>query len=129
MPAGIRTCPSPKNAADGGLSSVRVVSTSSINATVLKSSPGRLHAAHLMNFSLSGSPIYLKLYNKATAPVVASDVPIMILPLTSIAPTVFDSALGVAFSVGIAYVMVTGAGNTNSTGIGADEVVGSLIYA
>ena len=81
---------------------------------------------------MNASPCYLKFYDKATAPAVASDTPVAVYLIPgSTAGGVREVRLppeGMAFVVGIAFVIVTGAGNTDATEVAAGEVVVSGTY-
>lgn len=55
------------------------VTTASTNSVVVKASGGNLYEATFSN--VTASAMYVKIYNKATAPVVGTDVPVMTIPL------------------------------------------------
>lgn len=58
---------------------ISVVSTASTNASVQKSTAGNLFEITASN--PTATPAFLKVYNKATAPTVGTDVPIMTVPV------------------------------------------------
>jgi hypothetical protein len=96
------------------------------NATVAKASPGTLKSIDAVN--TTGAVIYLKFYNKATAPTVGTDVPLLTIALP--ANGARSVALNVAFSVGISYALVTGAADSDNTAVGAGAVIGlNVAYA
>jgi hypothetical protein len=95
----------------------RLLSAASTNATSLKGSAGVLFAIYAIN--LNAAIRYLKFYNKASAPTVGSDTPVLTLPIPA-------SATGAGFRVrarhrdwpsatGIAYATTTGVGDADST--------------
>jgi hypothetical protein len=72
----------------------RLISAASTNATSLKGSAGVLFAVYAVN--LNAAIRYLKFYNKASAPTVGSDTPVLTLPIPASATGagflfVFDS--------------------------------------
>jgi len=90
------------------------------NATVAKATPGSLKFIDAVNTTIG--VIYLKFYNKATAPTVGTDVPVLTLALPATSSRTIE--LGVAFSVGIGYALVTGAADNDNTAVGAGAVIG-----
>lgn len=96
-------------------------SAATTNATSVKNTAGNIY--NMMASNTSSSPRYLKLFSKASAPTVGTDIPILIitLPANSFTPINFGSqgfrpALGIAFSI-------TGAvADLDTTVIGASEV-------
>lgn len=96
-------------------------SAASTNATSLKSSAGSITT--LMVSNLSASARYLKLFNKASAPVPGTDTPFMTIPLPA---NTFQnlplSDMGIRFSTGIAYAITASAALNDASSIGANEV-------
>lgn len=88
-------------------SAYAAVSTASTNAAVVKASAGNLHEITATN--PTATPAFLKLYNKATAPTVGTDVPLVTIPLAANAVQAINfGALGKRFAAGIA-IAITGA--------------------
>lgn len=98
-----------------------VNSAATTNATVVKASAGTVY--HLVASNVSASPRYLKLYNKATAPTVGTDVPLVtiILPAGSTVPVNFG-VLGHRFATGIGLAITGAAADNDTTAIAAGEV-------
>src|SRR6478752_7194610 len=71
---------------------------------------------------------YVKLYNKATAPVVGTDIPtcVFAIPPSNSVNLTFNA--GIAFPLGLGIGLVTGVIDGNSTSIGASETVVTLSY-
>ena len=113
----------------GGLVSVNRLASAaaSVNATVAKASAGRVYKIH--GYNAATSVRFLKLYNKASAPTVGTDVPVVAIPL---APSKeFDVDLGLIgqyFSTGIAYALTTGAADADTGALTAADVVGLAIW-
>ena len=92
------------------------------NGTSLKTTAGNIYALTVSN--VTASTIYLKLYNKATAPTVGTDVPLMTIPVAANSFVTYEfGRLGARFATGIAYA-VTGAITTADT---TAVLAGSLI--
>lgn len=93
----------------GTPSRFRLTTTASTNATVIKAAPGILTLVVTSNPTVTGA--YLKVYDKATAPVVGTDVPVVTQTIQSAGggaqPFVLNLAGGIPFSAGIA-IAVTG---------------------
>lgn len=101
-------------------------SAATTNATLVKSSAGAIYSVN--GYNASAGVIYLKFYDKATAPTVGTDVPVLTYALPPTATFSFEVPFG--FSTGIGYGMVTGAADNNTTAIGAGDVLGlTIVYA
>lgn len=104
------------------LSSSRLVSAAgSDNATNVKASAGVLH--HVIGYNAAASARYLKFYNKATAPTVGTDTPVLTLYLMPNSAFVLDFPEGFAFSLGIGYGMTTAAADNSTAALTAGDVV------
>lgn len=99
-------------------------SAASNNATLAKAGAGDLFAVQAHN--TTASVIFLKLYNKASAPTVGTDVPVKTLALAPGASLGASAvwANGLYFSTGIAYALTAGAADSDATAIAAGAVVG-----
>ncbi len=125
----------PEPQTTGGLSISRVISAATTNATPVKASAGQVYSLYVANVS-TGSVRYLKLYNKASAPTVGTDTPVMTIPIpgTSItgaagAGVVIDTGgMGIAFATGIAFALTTGVADADTGAVAANEIVVNLLY-
>ncbi|PKR87334.1 hypothetical protein CXZ10_20000 [Pleomorphomonas diazotrophica] len=116
-------------ATSAGLATVaRLVSAAaSTNAGSVKASAGRLYKAH--GYNAATAVRFLKLYNKASAPTVGTDVPVATIPLKP--SDSFDLDLipiGQYFSTGIAYALTTGAADADTGALTAADVVGLAFW-
>lgn len=109
----------------------RLISAASTNATSVKASAGTITTITAVSMNET-TVSYLKIYDKATAPTVGTDVPV----LTIAVPTHLQGAgivipipNGVTFSNGIAIAVTGGVADSDTTAVGADEVVINLTYA
>lgn len=98
--------------------------------TVVLAAPGRLLSLNVSN--IATAPCYVKFYNKATAPAVASDVPVWSCSCVGLAAggTAFVPLPpeGILFSTGISFVIVTGLADTNATEVANTDVIVSGSY-
>jgi hypothetical protein len=99
----------------------------STNATSAKASAG--NAFKVAGYNAKASVVYLKLYNKASAPTVGTDTPFMTIPLAASAVFNIDFA-ELYFSTGVAYGFTTDAADNGTTALAAGDILGfSLVYA
>jgi hypothetical protein len=109
-------------------SAISVTSAASTNASSQKATAGSLFEITADNMTASAK--FVKLYNKATAPTVGTDIPILTLEIAANASrTVEFGALGKRFTTGIA-MAITGAqpvADTTATAAGDVHVHGSYI--
>lgn len=135
LPAGTNTigksiCDMSATIANGPAFSVhRLVSAAaSTNATSVKASAGRV--LKIRGYNAKAAVCHLKLYNKASAPTVGTDIPFMTIPLK--ASYVFDidfENFGLNFSTGIAYAITGAAADADTTALVAADVVGlAVVY-
>lgn len=113
-----------------GLTPQKLISAASTNATSVKASAGQVYTviAHNTNAAVR----YLKLYNKASAPTVGTDVPFLTLPIPGNAAGagfVLDTGgIGIAFGTGIAMALTTGVSDVDSGAVAANEIVVNVLY-
>lgn len=114
-------------ATSGGLSIGRVISAASTNATSTKGSAGQVCGLHASNTNAAAR--YLKLYNKATAPTVGSDTPVMtlLIPPNS-SGIVMNNDLCIAFATGIAEALTTGVTDADTGAVAVNEIVFHIFY-
>lgn len=102
-------------------------STATTNATSVKASAGSVFGVNVSNTGASAR--FLKLYNKASAPTVGTDVPVLTIPIAASAVgSVTLGSLGLRFTTGIAFAITGAAADTDTTAIGASEVKVALAY-
>ncbi len=103
----------------------RKVSLASINATVVVTGPGRLCQVIVGN--ANAAVRYLKFYDKASSPTLASDTPFLVIPIppANAAPPI---NCDIPFVQGLGFVMTTGGADTNTGAVAADEIFLTLTY-
>ena len=114
----------------GGLSLYRNLD---LNATGIniKASAGQLYSMVVVNRSNTES--FLKFYNKASAPVVGTDTPVMTIPLDAKngggqASTVIETSLGLEFSLGIGIACTTGLADASVATPAVNSIVANIGY-
>lgn len=101
-------------------------STASTNINLIQSGHRALSGLYATN--IGATVAYVKLYNKATAPVLATDVPVMIIPLAAAAagmPGVYQISscdVGYRFPLGIGIAITGGIADTDATAVAAGQV-------
>lgn len=132
LPAGSNTIGAValKPTTSGGTTPHKKISAASTNATSLKASAGQLYS--IAAFNLNAAARFLKIYDKASAPTVGTDTPVLTFLLpgnTAGAGFTTDFAAGIAFANGIAYALTTGIADTDTGAVAANEIVINLAYA
>ena len=105
-----------------------VQSLASTNALLVKA--GATRVARVVGYNAKATVVFLKLYNKASAPTVGTDVPVLTFALKP--QQNFDisaETLGFNFATGCSYCITAGAADTDTTAIAAGDVLGlNIIY-
>ena len=102
-------------------------SANDTNATSAKATPGSLF--HVNGYNSSATITYLKFYDKATAPTVGTDVPVLTLSLPALAVFSYDLQ-GFVFATGIAYGLTTAAADNGTAAPAAAAILGlNAVYA
>ena len=100
---------------------LNINSAATTNATSVKTSAGTLYNVSASNTNAAAR--YLKLYNKASAPVVGTDVPVLTLLLPAGASIDHDFGLvGHRFTTGIALALTTGIADSDAGAVAAAEI-------
>ena len=100
-------------------------STNSTNATSVKASAGTVFNMIVHNTHSGGgggSAIAFRLYDKATAPIVGTDVPMIIIHIPSNSSKEINFTSGISFTNGIAYSLTDGDSLLDATAVDADGV-------
>jgi hypothetical protein len=98
-----------------------ISSAATTNATSVKNSAGTAYSVTASN--TGASPAYVKLYNKASAPTVGTDVPVltMAIPASGTVNVSFGSQ-GHRFATGIALAITNGAADSDTAAVAAAQV-------
>lgn len=97
-------------------------SAAGTNLGAIKASAGTLYT--LAGFNAGAAVAFVKLYNKASAPVLATDVPVLVVPIPAggAMPPVHLGELRHRFATGIAIAVTGGAADTDATAVTAAQV-------
>jgi hypothetical protein len=101
-------------------------SAATTNGALVLTGTSGLHAFYATN--TGATPAYVKLYNKATAPTVGTDVPAMVLPVPAAVSGVPGAATlpighnGFRFALGLGIAVTGGAADTDTTAVAAGQV-------
>jgi len=107
-----------------GLTSSRVNAAASTNATSLKASAGNIGRIDV--FNVAAYNVFLKLYNKASAPTVGTDTPVWTIPVAAGGGFSADFPRGKSFATGIAYAITKLQADTDTTVVAAGDLTGSI---
>lgn len=112
--------------ATGGLSLHRKLAAASTNSTSVKGSAGQIYNIVVSNMTAAAK--FLKLYDKATAPTVGTDTPVVTIPLQANSTSSIEWVNGMPFSVGIGYGLTGALADADTTALAANDVVLNLGY-
>lgn len=112
----------------GGVTQYRRLATADTNLAVIKASAGRVYGFVISNNTAAAK--FVKLYNKATAPVLASDVPLRTILVPANGVAAYHIGQGLAgFSAGIAIAATGAIGDTDATALAANDLIIQVDYA
>lgn len=110
----------------GGGSDYHKVSAASNNAASVKGAAGQVYG--VQGFNVAGYPVYVKLYDKATAPNPAADTPLRTVPMQSGVRCDDDIFQGLTFALGIGIAIVKGIADNDNTSVAASDCVVDVDY-
>lgn len=105
----------------------KLISVASTNAGTVKASAGRVYGWSFSN--LSANWVFVKLFNKATAPVPGTDTPVESIAIPPGREAQFHNMFGVAHASGIGIAVTSGYADMDTGAVAAGDVIGSLLYA
>jgi hypothetical protein len=114
--------------ADGTPSYQKFISGTGLNATAVKGSPAKLTILNIVNGAATLR--YFKIYNKASAPTVGTDIPLITITLpTGSSSFTLPAFIGIDFSVGLSFACTLGVADADTTPFTvAGEVTAMLAY-
>lgn len=114
----------PQYTAGTALEVVRLVGAATTNATIAKSSPGRLFGWSCSNINAAAR--YLKIYNTAGTPVPGTTPVVMTIMLPAASTVHVQLPAGINFTAGIGFALVTGITDADTTAVAASEQIVQL---
>jgi len=114
-------------ASDNSITGTKVIAAASTNATSVKASAGKIYLIHAYNSDTVG--YWVKMYNKASAPTVGTDVPVATMYAPPGGGFVIAADLGNYYSTGIALATTLLATDADTTAVtNANKLVINLRY-
>jgi hypothetical protein len=110
----------------GGGSDYHKVAAGSNNAANIKNAAGQVYGVQGINLALY--PVYVKLYDKASAPNPAADTPVRTIAMQSGVRCDDDIPKGLAFVNGISIAIVKGIADNDNTSVVANDCVVDVDY-
>lgn len=107
----------------------RIAAAASTNATSVKATPGKVYKIALYNNAAYA--VFLKLYNKASAPTVGTDVPLVTVgvPATATGASIQIDLDGMDFGLGIAYAITKLVADSDTTVVVANDLIGTMQWS
>lgn len=109
-----------------GATASRINAAASTNATSLKASAGQLYTIDVYN--AAAYAVFLKLYNKASAPTVGTDTPVMTIPVSAGGGYSKTWPMGLPFATGIAYAITKLQADSDTTVVVAGDLTGNTMW-
>ena len=110
-----------------GAGRTRVNSAATTNATVVKATPGVVTGLMVVNTNAAAR--YVKLYDKATAPVPGTDIPALTVQVPASGQVILPlSIMGMAMANGIGFAMTVNAADTDATAVAAGDLLMTLLW-
>lgn len=112
----------------GGATQFRRLASADTNLAVVKASAGRVYGYVITNTTAAAK--FVKLYNKASAPTLASDVPLRTIMVPPNGIVAYHVGMGLGgFSAGIAIAATGAIGDTDTTALAANDLIIHIDYA
>lgn len=108
----------------GGLSITRDLDLDEASPAVVKASAGQVFSLFAINNANAFR--YIKIYDKATAPTVGTDTPILTIPVPAFSGVNLYWQHGVAFANGIGWAATTGLADSDTGAPAANDIVAHL---
>lgn len=102
------------------------VSANGNNATNIKNSTGQVFGWKIYNNA--GYPVYVKLYNKATAPIPGTDTPAQTIGVDAGLSAELSIDAGIQYGVGIGFAIVKGIADADNTSVVAGDCVVDILW-
>ena len=104
-----------------------LISAASTNATSVKASAGTVN--HIVVNNINAAVRYLKVYNKASAPTVGTDTPVLTLAIPAGSVQSIDlGSRGLRLGTGVAYALTTGIAVADTGAVAASEHAVHISY-
>lgn len=111
----------------GGTNIHKMLTAATTNGANLKTTAARVYGYHYANTTAAWK--YVRLYNKASAPTVGTDSPVMVIPLPPNSAVTAEMAYPAAFATGLSIAVTGGSPDLDATVTAVGDVVGHLFWA
>ena len=107
----------------------KTITVAGTNAKLIKTGKSAIYFLHVTNQALLGALRYIKIYDKATIPVVGTDIPVLTFPIQNGLGTPLQISVtdGIPFVNGIGIAVTVNIGDLDVTAITAGDVIVSLV--
>lgn len=112
--------------ADFASKPTKVVAAASTNATLVQAGQVKLWGYNLKN--TAAYPVYIKFFDKATAPSPGTDVPYFTVAVLAGERADLDRWVGVQFQLGLGYTITKLIADNDTTVVVANDLVGQLFW-
>jgi hypothetical protein len=109
-----------------GITLFRQIAAGTTNATSIKGASGSVGSITVNNTSAAIK--YLKFYNKATAPTVGTDIPVLVFAVPPTSTVVFAPTVAIPFTAGIASATTALGTDADATAVTASDLSFTIIY-
>jgi hypothetical protein len=105
----------------------KFLAAATTNAASIKASAGRVVGWQFTN--LTASPKFVRLFNKASAPTVGTDSPVIVIAVPANGAVNHAQEGGIGFATGIAFACTGAGADLDNTATAANDILGSVFYA
>ena len=106
----------------------KLISAATTNATSVSATANTLLFGYYIS-NTNSSVRYVKFYNKASAPTVGTDTPVLVLAIPGTGAANVSFSDGINFTTGLAFATTTGAADSDTGAVAANEIIVNLVYA
>jgi len=106
----------------------KLISAATTNATSVSATANTLLYGYYIS-NTNAAVRYVKFYNKASAPTVGTDTPVLVLAIPASGAANVSFPAGINFTTGLAFATTTGAADSDTAAVAATEVIVNLVYA
>lgn len=127
LPVAIVSSVAPAEGTPYSPSTSNIISAASTNATSIKTTSGKLYSAVFTNYGAAAA--FVKLYNKATAPTVGTDVPLLTITIPANSDKEIEfGRMGLSMTVGVALAITNLQPITDATAVAVNQVTSTITY-
>lgn len=125
----LSTAPTVSATSGPSFSKHKLIALNTTNPNLVKAGAARLIGGQIYN--VSAAIKFFKLYDKATAPTIGTDTPILTIPIPAASSIPLEGIMtiyGLAFTLGLGYGLTGAAADADTTALTAGDVIVNLLY-